>query len=180
MTRVMIAVDGSELDAPLAATAYRLFGVDADYFAVNVQGSAAYAIGAVPTTFPMMYGGSPVGFGSAYPFIAPNPYDVRDATDGDRSGVANADERAASTAESAVDDAGISDAEPVAEVGDPPDAILRAAHEHDIDVIVVGDHDRSWWSRFFAPAVGSQLIDRAEIPVLVVSRDAADPLDMRT
>ncbi len=29
MTRVMIAVDGSELDAPLAATARRRFGADA-------------------------------------------------------------------------------------------------------------------------------------------------------
>lgn len=174
MTRVMIAVDGSELDAPLARTAHRLFGADADYWAVNVQGAGAYGLGAVPTTFPAMYGGSLVGFGSAYPYVAPDPYQVSTPAGDDDGAVDAARERADATAESAVDEAGISDAGRVVEVGDPPEAILRAASEHDIDVIVVGDHDRSWWSRLFAPAVGSELIDRAEIPVLVVSRDAAD------
>jgi nucleotide-binding universal stress UspA family protein len=122
-----------------------------------------------------MYGGSLVGFGSAYPYIAPDPYQVRAASADDRPEVVDAaQERADATAGSAVDEAGISGAGRIAELGDPPEAILRAARDHDIDVIVVGDHDRSWWSKLFAPAVGSELIDRAEIPVLAVSRDAAD------
>jgi nucleotide-binding universal stress UspA family protein len=175
MTRVMIAVDGSELDAPLARTAHRVFGADADYWAVNVQGGGANALGAVPTTFPAMYGGSLVGFGTAYPYLAPDPYQVRGTTaDDDVRAVDAAGERAEATAGAAVGEAGIADAESIAEVGDPPEAILRAAHRHGIDVIVVGDHDRSWWSKLFAPAVSSELIDRAELPVLVVSREAAD------
>ncbi len=173
MTRVMIAVDGSELDAPLAATAYRLFGEHADYWAVNVQSHGAGAVGAVPTTFPAIYGGSLVGFGGAYPYMAPDPYAVRGADVGEEV-VADAGERAAATAGAAVDDAGMSDVDPVGEVGDPVEAILRASYQQGIDVIVVGDHDRSWWSRLFSPAVGSELIERAELPVLVVSRDAAD------
>lgn len=167
MTRVLIAVDGSDLDAPLARTAHRLFGADADYWAVNVQG---YGAGAVPSIIPAMYGGSLVGFGGAYPFMAPEPYQVR----GERADeLDDAQEEAEATAEAAIDDAGIAGAELVVEVGDPPEAILRAAHEHRVDVIVVGDHDRAWWSRLFAPAVGSELIDKAEIPVLVVSAGAA-------
>ncbi len=173
MTRVMIAVDGSELDGPLARTAHRLFGEGADYWAVNVQGDAAN--GAVPPTFPAMYGGSLVGFGSAYPFLAPDPYQVGGTRTADGSDIGDAaQERADATAEAAVDEAGISDAGHVAELGDPPEAIIRAAQRHSIDVIVVGDHDRGWWSRLFAPAVGKELIDRADVPVVVVSRAAAD------
>jgi nucleotide-binding universal stress UspA family protein len=174
MTRVMIAVDGSDLDTPLAATAHRLFGADSDYWAVNVQGDVSGAL-AASTAFPAMYGGSMAGFGMAYPYMSPHPYEVRGATGDDVvDGVETAEERADATAEAAIGDAGISSAEPVAEVGDPPDAILRAAHEHRIDVIVVGDHDRGWWSRLFAPAVGGELIERAEVPILVVSSQAAD------
>jgi nucleotide-binding universal stress UspA family protein len=122
-----------------------------------------------------MYGGALVGFGGAYPILASDPHEAHASVREDGTGVTNdALERAEATAEAAVDDAGISGAERVAEVGDPPEAILRAAREHDIDVIVVGDHDRSWWSELFAPAVGTTLIERAEVPVLVVSRDAAD------
>ncbi len=172
MTRVMIAVDGSDLDTPLAAAAHRLFGADSEYWAVNVQGGGSEPFAAAPTTFPAMYGSSLVGFGSAYPYLSPNPYEVRGATGDDVVGAAG--ERAEATAEAVIGNAGISDAEPVAEVGDPPDAILRVAQEHRIDVIVVGDHDRSWWSRLFAPAVGGELIERAEFPILVVSSQSAD------
>src|SRR6056297_320092 len=121
-----------------------------------------------------MYGGSLVGFGSSYPYLAPNPYDVREeGTDA----VQGAVERADATVEEALDDAGVAEATKVAEVGDPPGAILEAARERSIDVVVVGDHDRSWWSKLFAPAVGEELVDRAEIPVLIVSAGAADTVD---
>ena len=169
MTRVMIAVDGSHLDGPLAATAYRLFGPDADYWAVNVQSYGSGALGAAPTTFPAVYGGSFVGFGSAYPYLAPNPSQVRDATATD-----DAMQLAATATEQALVDAGMTEAETVAEVGDPPTAIIEAAREHDIDVIVVGDHDRGWWSKLFQPALGDELVDQSEFPVLVISTAAAD------
>jgi nucleotide-binding universal stress UspA family protein len=176
MTRVMIAVDGSELDAPLARTAHRLFGAHADYWAVNVRGDGAIAPGAIGSTLPATYNTTLIGFGGVFPYVAPDPSRVRaPADDGGAGTFEDVRERADATARSAVDEAGLPGAGRVAELGDPPEAILRAARDHDIDVIVVGDHDRSWWSKLFAPAVGSELIDRAEIPVLVVSRDAADP-----
>jgi nucleotide-binding universal stress UspA family protein len=175
MTRVMIAVDGSDLDAPLARTAHRLFGADAEYWAVNVQGDEASGTSAIRSTLPTTYGATLIGFGSAFPYVAPDPYQVRAPAGDEGAGTFEAEQgRADATARSAVDEAGISGAGRVARLGDPPEAIVRAAREHDVDVIVVGDHDRSWWSRLFSPAVGSELIDRAEIPVLVVSSDAAD------
>jgi nucleotide-binding universal stress UspA family protein len=149
-----------------------LFGDRAEYWAVNVQAHGAGAMGAAPTTFPAMYGGSLVGYGGAYPFVAPDPYAVR-GVDGAEGEVDGASERAEATAGAAVEQAGMSEAERLGEVGEPVEAILRSAHDHGIDVIVVGDHDRSWWSRLFSPDVGSQLVERAELPVLVVSRDAA-------
>ena len=143
--------------------------------AALVAGGGAGSFGAVPTTSRALSNGSLVGFGTAYPYIAPDPHRVRSGSGDDDAGVAlDAEERADATAEAAVDEAGIPDAERVAEFGDPPEAILDAARRHRIDVVVVGDHDRSWWSRLFAPAVGSEVIDRAGIPVLVVGRDAAD------
>jgi len=166
MTRVMIAVDGSEFDRPLAARAHELFGDGAQYWAVNVGNRAP--VGAVPTTFPAMYGGSFIGFGTAYPYLAPDPHEVYEVRDDAGNPVDPVVERADATARQAMDEAGVPDAETVAEVGDPPEAILRAAHAHGADVIVVGDHDRSWWSRLIDPPMSGELLDLAEIPVLVM------------
>jgi nucleotide-binding universal stress UspA family protein len=163
MTRVMIAVDGSELDQPLASTAHRLFGDDAQYWAVNVRHQTDEAAAPVSTTFPAMYGGSFIGFGTVYPYLAPDPYDVRVTEVSDAGDVGEGQ-------------VGATDGTDLAEAGDPPEAILRAAHANDVDVIVVGDHDRSWWSKLIEPAVSDELIDRSEIPVLVVRAEAAETL----
>lgn len=184
MTRVMIAVDGSELDQPLASTAHRLFGDDAQYWAVNVRHQTDDAAAPVSTTFPAMYGGSFIGFGTVYPYLAPNPYDVRvtevtDATDAAAvaGGVDPAPDRVTASPETHDGTSATGDTE-LAVAGDPPDAILRAAHANEVDVIVVGDHDRSWWSKLIEPAVSDELIDRSEIPVLVVRAEAAQPVSV--
>jgi nucleotide-binding universal stress UspA family protein len=171
----MIAVDGSELDQPLASTAHRLFGDDAQYWAVNVRYQTDDAAVPASTTFPAMYGGSFIGFGTVYPYLAPNPYDVRvtEVTDAaDASDVTDA-----SDATDVSDAAG--DPE-LAVAGDPPEAILRAAHANDVDVIVVGDHDRSWWSKLIEPAVSDELLDRSEIPVLVVRAEAVSTVTIES
>jgi nucleotide-binding universal stress UspA family protein len=36
------------------------------------------------------------------------------------------------------------------------------------DVIVVGSHERSWFSRLFVPSVTADVVKEAEVPVLVV------------
>lgn len=155
MTRVMIAVDGSDLDREVAAEAHRLFGDGADYWAVNVQFFDGATSGAVPV--PAMYGGALVGYGMAYPYLPPEPHRV--------DGGAGAESDAA---QAVVDRAGLTDAEVVAEVGDPPTAILRAARDHGADVIVVGNHERGWWSKLLVSSVADDLLDESTVPVLVI------------
>ncbi|HSM66826.1 MAG TPA: universal stress protein [Ilumatobacteraceae bacterium] len=161
MTRVLIAIDGSELDNRLAETAFGLFGADAEYWAVNVQNSLdTTPVGAHPTV-PSMYAGAFVGYGVAYPFTPPQPHAVGSGDD-------VAARREASAQEAAVS-AGIDDAAVIAESGDPPTAILGAADRHSADVIVVGSHDRSWWSKLIEPSVSGDVIESSPVPVLVIS-----------
>ena len=51
---------------------------------------------------------------------------------------------------------------------DPSEAILHAAHEQGADVIVVGSHERGWFSRLLSGSVSQDLVRRSDIPVLVV------------
>lgn len=159
MTRVMIAVDGSDLDARLVEAALDLFGRDARYWAVNVHPSVTPPPPGALAPVPGMYGGAFVGYGVAYPFTPSRPGEL----DEERSSVLHDAARAAAEA------AGIDDAAVVAETGDPPTAILSAAHRHDVDVIVVGSRDRSWWSKLVEPSVSSDVIEGSPIPVLVIS-----------
>lgn len=167
MTRVMIAVDGSDLDARLAEAAQHLFGPDAEYWAVNVHESATPPPPGALAPVPGMYGGAFVGYGVAYPFTPGLPENVDPAT-ARRERASALREAARAAAESA----GIDNAAVVAESGDPPTAILTAAHRHDADVIVVGSHDRSWWSKLIEPSVSGDVIESSSVPVLVVSEAA--------
>jgi nucleotide-binding universal stress UspA family protein len=169
----MIAVDGSELDEPLASTAHRLFGDGAQYWAVNVRLRTDESAVPMPTTFPAMYGGSFIGFGTAYPYLAPNPYEVQVTDVGPAGDLGPHRASSASAGSETPDHERTDEVAHLAEVGDPPEAILRAARHNEVDVIVVGDHDRSWWSKLIDPPVSDELIDRAEIPVLVVTAEAA-------
>lgn len=162
MTRVMIAVDGSDLDAEVATEAHRLFGDGADYWAVNVQVFDGVSTGAAPV--PAMYGGALVGYGMAYPYLPPEPHRI-DSEAGD----------APEAAQEVVDRAGLAEAKVVAEVGDPPTAILRAAREHEADVIVVGNHERGWWSKLLVSSVADDLLHESTVPVLVVKHDDQPP-----
>lgn len=166
MTRVLIAIDGSELDDRLAEAALRLFGPDAEYWAVNVQNSLdTTPVGAHPTV-PSMYAGAFVGYGIAYPFTPPQPHgavSVSAAVDDDLAA------RQEESAHAAAVSAGIDDAAVIAETGDPPTAILDAADRHGADVIVVGSRDRSWWSKLIEPSVSGDVIESSPVPVLVIS-----------
>jgi nucleotide-binding universal stress UspA family protein len=55
----------------------------------------------------------------------------------------------------------------VGDVGDPADAILRAADERDVDVIVVGNHDSGWLSCLWRSSVSDAIVEHTERPVLV-------------
>ncbi len=53
-------------------------------------------------------------------------------------------------------------------VGDPSTAICRAADEHDVDVVVVGSHDKGVLRRLLDPSVADSVVHRSHRPVLVV------------
>ena len=160
MTRVMIALDGTELDLEIAKTARKLFGESADFWAVNVQDAlvADPPVGGWPVAFP-------VGYGAAYPYHPADLYAVRPDARTSEEILEEVERRAHVTAERS----GLEDAHVVAETGDPAEAISRAARDHDVDVIVVGTHDRSWWSRLVNPSVARRLTDDAPVPVLLVT-----------
>jgi len=154
MTRVLIAVDRTDQSVEAAEVAHRLFGDTAEYLVVNVAAGtdgAAWA-GVYPIVPPV----------AAYPVVMPaaTAMDAGDAGDA----VDRAEDRAADVAERAK----LPGAEVVGEVGDVAAAIVQAAVEHRVDVIVVGSHDRGWFSRLFSPSVANQVISDATVPVLVV------------
>ena len=52
--------------------------------------------------------------------------------------------------------------------GEPPEAILRYAHDHAVDLIVIGTHGRSGFSRALLGSVADRVLRGAACPVLVV------------
>jgi nucleotide-binding universal stress UspA family protein len=167
MTRVLIAVDGSDLDKRLAEEAHRLFGADAEYWAVNVHNPRDPSMPGGAAAAPGAYGAIGIGYGVAYPYVAPYPHDVApDATAG--TDVKNPEHERQRVAATAVTQAGLDDAEVITEAGEPSAAILRAADRHGADVIVIGSHERSWWKKLIDPSVSGDIVEESTVPVLVV------------
>jgi len=75
---------------------------------------------------------------------------------------------AMSQAQSVVTSSALPDAEPIGDTGDPAMTIVDAAHAHQVDVIVIGHEDRSWFSRLVEGSVSKNVIRESDIPVLVV------------
>ena len=150
---VLIAIDGKSLSGRVVRTAHRLFGEDASYLAINVgpgpytQMSWAYVL---PVTGPS------ASVRAAW---------VDDAVmEGVDTGMAHAEAEASEV----MHDAGLSQATPLGDVGDPTTAIVRAAHHHHADVVVIGADVRSWLSHLVGGSVERQLLHEADFAVLVV------------
>ena len=150
MTRILLALDGSDASLGAAARAHQLFGDDAEYLAINVF-EAPNAI--VPTV------SDPLIWGAVW------RYDVLAATEEDREAARAA---AAEDARDEAEQAGVGATRAIGKVGDPATAIVEAAGQHAADVIVVGAHQRGWFSRLFDPPVAADVVKRADTPVLVV------------
>jgi nucleotide-binding universal stress UspA family protein len=155
MTRVLIAVDGSDLDAVCMAAAERLFGESAEYLAVNVSDEPARRTAFVP-----------VPYGYVYPY-AEVYAEVEPHTGTDEL---HAIDRAEDIARRAAERAGLDNAEPIGDVGDPGELIVSLAERHAADVIVIGSHERGWLSRLVSPSVSNEVIDASSIPVLVIKQ----------
>ena len=161
MTQVLIAVDDSESSVATARTAYALFGADATYTVVSVADRT-----------PIMWGGDTLAWGVGYPIVigpteiaaaGTHPNEDTTASDVDTAPIHSAIQ----VAKEVADEAHIPNAQVVGEVGDPATAIITAAHHHQADVIVIGSHDRSWFSKLFVPSVSGAVVREADIPVLV-------------
>lgn len=158
MTRVLVAVDESEGSVRAAETAHRLFGDDADYLAVNVTNVVDLA------TIPW-YG---AGWGAPYAAPYGAVWAYRSDVAVDPTGSADGEQMATTHAREVAEESGLPGAEAVGEEGDPATAVLRAAVERDVDVIVVGSEHRGWLDRVLRPSVSKEIVKHAGVPVLVV------------
>ena len=152
MTTILIAADDSEESIDAARVAHALFGDDAEYLVIHV-GTA------IPS--------SAVAWGYAYPVTMPMvdyPPVLTEPAPGEPTLVEEAEDRADAVAHAA----SLEGAEAVGDIGDTSEAILNAAREHGADVIVVGSHERGWFSRLLSGSVSQDVIRRSDIPVLVV------------
>lgn len=158
MTRVLIAVDESEESVEAARVAHALFGDDADYLVVNVADPLANGM-AWGYVYPIV---PPI---AAYPVMMP----AGDASaTGDGADAESPAEHAEQRAAEVADQAQLTHAETVGEVGDAATAIIEAADQHAADVIVVGSHERSWFDRLMKASVTKRVLSDSRIPVLVV------------
>jgi nucleotide-binding universal stress UspA family protein len=156
--RVLVGADSSDHGVKVAETAHRLFGDDAEYLVISVS----------PLGPPV--GWSP-GWGGAAPLLLPIGVSPTRAAGFDPPTAREADDlatRAGAHAAEVSAQSGLDEAESIGDVGDPAARILDAAHEHHVDVLVVGYHDRSWFSRLVTPSVSREVVRESDIPVLVV------------
>lgn len=164
MTQVLIAVDESESSVDTARVAYALFGDSATYIVVSVADQS-----------PMLWGGDSLIWGVGYPIVMAPSGVVAPARDGVHSATDSASpeldgasiDAAMRVAQGVATEADLPDPQVVGEVGDPAFAIIAAAHHHQADVIVIGSHERSWFSRLFVPSVAGAVLRDADIPVLI-------------
>lgn len=136
--KVLIALDHSEVSNHAAHEALRLFP-HAEFLAINVA--------QMPVPWVVE------GYGAVYslPPNWPPPAEELEAA-----------------LEADTEAAGVRVTELITETGDPASHICRAADEHDVDVIVVGAHDKGLWRRLVDPSVSTEVVREASRPVLVV------------
>lgn len=154
MTTVLLAVDESPESEHAARTAAALFGTSATYLAVNVADADV-------AWFP-----APTVWGGVYPYLPAYPLGSDEMAALEREDVREAEHVAATAAANAEVAADV-----VGATGDPVTAILEAAEDNDVDVIVVGAREKSWWQRLLEGSVSSDVAQRAHRPVLLVRAD---------
>jgi nucleotide-binding universal stress UspA family protein len=166
MTRVLVAAASTDDGIRVAAASRMLFGDDADYTVLNVATDASDGV---------TWGDDELSWGVAYPMVLPPmggaaggpPLTIRRDI-GERRPVDTAFDIAHDVAADVAVSASLPKARPLGDVGDPAEAILAAARHARSDVVVVGSHDRGWFSRLVSPSVTRAVVDGAAVPVLVV------------
>lgn len=146
--KVLIALDESPVSSRAARVAARLFAStpDVEFYVINVSQLSTPWVG-----------------GAGFGVVAPLAVDPRwmhqsdDESDDEHDLMARASS------------AGVPDVEPITRTGQPVTEICRAADDRDVDVIVVGSHDKSALGRLFSPSVAAGIVRDTYRPVLVVS-----------
>lgn len=151
MIRVLLALDESVASFRAAREGARLFRGDAEFLVINV---ARVPVPWVPVG----------GFGEVSPRLPSwDAASMAPFTEADllqRAG-----------------EAGANPAEVLTSSGDPVERICAAAEEHDVDVVVVGGHDKGFVARLFEPSVSAGVVRGTHRPVLVVSGTGPDRPD---
>lgn len=167
MTNVLMAIDETPESKRAAEVAAACFGPEATYLAIYVDEQH-------PLGGPLW--GSGLGWGGvyAYPLWYQSSYRTGAAGEtGDESVGVGTVEGAQAQAERLAAEVGVV-AEPLGDVGDPATAIVNAARQHDVDVIVVGAHNRNWFSKLLYGSTSDNVLDEADIPVFVVPGEHPD------
>lgn len=149
MTRILVALDGSDESVAAAEQARQLFGDDAEYLAINVFEAPRATTPSLSDT---------LTWGAVW------RYETFGSTEEDAEA---AREVAAGEALEEAERAGLHPTRGLGQVGDPAQAIVDAADRHHADAIVVGWHQRGWLSRLIDPPVGPEVAKRAHVPVLL-------------
>jgi nucleotide-binding universal stress UspA family protein len=63
--------------------------------------------------------------------------------------------------------------------GEPAEAILRCAQGEEVDLIVMGTHGRTGFSRFIMGSVAEAVVRAAKCPVLTFKQPACEPVAAR-
>lgn len=153
VTTVMIAVEHSQASVDMVRTARRLFGDATRYFVVNVE-QGQY---------------SKMSWAYVSPVTMPEVWYPPGWTGATAKAPATATERAQQCAAEIADEASLVDATALGAVGDPATAIIRAAHDHHADVVVIGSHAHGWLSHRSAGSVEVEILRDADFAVLVVN-----------
>jgi nucleotide-binding universal stress UspA family protein len=146
---VLIASDGSESTRLVAATAHRLFGSRAEYLLLTVVADEKWAI-------------APLDPGAAYALYTPS------VTESLQHAHEEAVEEAQAELQVMADRSGLRDAEAIVQSGPTSSEILRVAHEHHVDVVVVGSRHVGWFSRLLHGSVSDSIVHATDVPTLVV------------
>jgi nucleotide-binding universal stress UspA family protein len=154
MTRILVALDDSEGSLRAARVARELFGEgDAEVLGINVA------------SLPQTWIAPGIGYGMVTPVFPPAVGDTVENVS-----VQQAEAQAAAVLERS----GLADATALGAIGDPVAAIVAAATEFDVDVIVVGGDEAGFLGRLLDHSVSRALLRDAGRPVLVVPSEPDD------
>lgn len=147
--RVLVAVDESSSSLHAARTAGSLFaGHDTEFFLLNV---GQVVVPWVPA-------------GAGWGAVATVP-----AAGWDTFSTGLEDHAVADRAEAA----GLEGATVLTDQGDPVERILAVAETHEVDVIVVGTHQKGWWGRLLDRSISDGVLHGTDRPVLIVPEHTA-------